>query len=49
MIHDSATKKGAWIEYLWEDPVNKEVLSKSAWVVEHDGYIFGSGIYHPDK
>ena len=49
MVHDTATEKGVWVEYKWEDPANKEILSKSAWIVKHDGYIFGSGIYHPDK
>ncbi len=47
MIHYSATEDGTWVEYLSENPVTKEVLPKSTWLVKYDGYIFGSGIYLP--
>ncbi len=45
MIHQKATKEGVWVEYLWEDPVDKKVHPKNVWVVKHDGYIFGTGSY----
>jgi signal transduction histidine kinase len=48
VIHDLATENGAWVQYTAEDPVNKELLPESAWIKKHDGYIFGSGIFHPN-
>jgi len=48
VIHDSATKEGAWVEYPWMDPVTQKISPKSAWIVEHDGYVFGSGMYSTD-
>ena len=48
VIHNLATEDGAWIQYTAEDPANKELLAESAWIKKHDGYIFGSGIFHPD-
>jgi signal transduction histidine kinase len=48
IIHDSATTEGIWVEYPWMDPVTQKILPKSAWIVEHDGYVFGSGIYSTD-
>jgi len=45
VIHDSATKDGAWVTYFWEDPETQKILPKAAWLVSHDGYVFGSGIY----
>jgi cytochrome c len=38
---------GAWVDYKWVDPVTGEVEPKSSWVVLHDGYVFGAGIYKP--
>ena len=49
VIHDSATKEGVWVEYLWEDPETQKILPKSVWLVIHDGYIFASGIYATDN
>jgi len=40
-----ATEQGAWVDYKWKDPMSGEVLPKSSWLVLHDGFIFGSGIY----
>ena len=42
-----ATEQGAWVDYKWKDPMTGEVLPKSSWLVLHDGFIFGSGIYKP--
>ncbi len=47
-IRNAVTTKGVWVEYTAADPINNKVLPKSSWVVKYDGYIFVSGIYHPD-
>ena len=44
---DRATKRGVWVDYLFEDPLTGEVEPKSSWVVRHDNYIFVCGIYSP--
>ncbi len=44
---DESTATGSWIDYKWHDPASGKVLQKSSWVVRHDGYIFGAGIYKP--
>ena len=49
VIRDSSTEDGKWIEYVAKDPVNKEFLPESVWIKTHDGYIFASGIFHPEK
>jgi signal transduction histidine kinase len=45
---DEATASGTWIDYKWHDPVSATVLPKSSWLVRHDGYVFGAGIYTPE-
>ena len=45
MIHEKATEDGVLVEYLWENPVDQKIYPKTAWVIIHDGYIFGSGSY----
>lgn len=45
MIIDNATPEGAWVEYLREDPLTGEIAPKASWVVRHDNYIFGCGVY----
>ncbi len=47
MFMDEATENGHWVDYKWRDPVTREVLQKSSWVVLHDGFVFGAGIYKP--
>jgi len=47
MFMNDATEEGTWIDYKWHDPVTREDLPKSSWVVRHDGYVFGAGIYKP--
>lgn len=42
---DDTTAAGSWVDYKWKDPASGKVLPKSSWVVRHDGYIFGVGIY----
>ena len=46
-LQDDATEAGAWVDYKWNDPVTREVLPKTSWVVRHDGYVFGVGVYKP--
>ena len=40
-----ATEQGNWINYLWPNPASGEKERKRAWVIRHDGLIFGSGYY----
>ena len=46
MLSD-ASMDGTWVDYKWEDPMTGEIEPKSSWVVLHDGYVFGVGIYKP--
>ncbi len=41
----TASSAGAWVDYKWNNPVTGGIDPKSSWVVLHDGYIFGVGIY----
>lgn len=47
MFMDEATASGHWVNYKWVDPVTRAVHPKTSWVVRHDGYIFGAGVYQP--
>jgi len=42
-----ANESGSWVEYKFRDPITDKMLRKSSWIVLHDGYIFGAGIYAP--
>ena len=44
---EKADESGVWIDYAWRDPLTDKDFQKSSWVVRHDGYIFGCGIYKP--
>jgi len=46
-IIEKADENGTWVDYAWRDPLTETVVQKSSWVVRHDGYIFGCGIYKP--
>ena len=46
-VLDAASAEGGWADYEWSDPATGDVAPKSSWVVLHDGYIFGVGIYKP--
>ena len=48
-ILDAATVDGGWANYERLNPETGEVEPKSSWVVRHDGYIFGVGIYGPRR
>jgi cytochrome c len=40
-----ATPQGAWVDYDRINPQSGKEEPKSSWVVLHDGYIFGCGVY----
>ena len=40
-----ATAEGAWVDYNRVNPQSGKDEPKSSWVVLHDGYIFGCGVY----
>jgi signal transduction histidine kinase len=42
---EKASESGTWVDYKVLDPQSGKVLPKSSWIVLHDGYIFGAGIY----
>lgn len=42
---DESTEAGSWMDYKWQDPVSAEVQAKSSWIVRHQGFVFGVGIY----
>ena len=44
---EKANEQGSWIDYVWRDPLTQKDVQKSSWIVRHDGYIFGCGIYKP--
>jgi cytochrome c len=44
---EKATPDGAWVDYVWRDPISGKDVAKSSWVVAHQGYVFGTGIYKP--
>ncbi len=44
---EKANDHGVWIDYVWRDPLTQKDVQKSSWIVRHDGYIFGCGIYKP--
>lgn len=44
---EQANEQGTWIDYVWRDPLTEKDVPKSSWIVRHDGYIFGCGIYKP--
>ena len=41
----AATEDGRWVDYVFLNPANDNEEQKHAWVVKHDGLIFGSGWY----
>jgi Signal transduction histidine kinase len=42
---EGATPEGAWVNYDRVNPESGKEEPKSSWVVLHDGYIFGCGVY----
>jgi cytochrome c len=45
---ERATPDGVWVDYAWTDPLTGEEVEKTSWVVRHDGYVFGTGVYKPE-
>ncbi len=43
----AAAPDGGWARYRWRNPATGEIEPKASWVVSHDGYVFGVGIYNP--
>ena len=43
----TATADGKWVDYVYLNPADKQHEIKHAWVVRHDGLLFGSGWYEP--
>jgi signal transduction histidine kinase len=46
-IIENASQEGAWVDYVWRDPLTETNVHKTSWIVRHDGYIFGCGVYKP--
>ena len=46
-LFEKATQSGTWVDYVYEDPATGKEEPKSSWVVRHDGYVFGCGVYKP--
>ena len=44
---ENASEAGAWVDYVWRDPLTETDVPKTSWIVRHDGYIFGCGVYKP--
>jgi cytochrome c len=42
---EHATEAGSWMAYKWQDPISNEVQAKSSWIVRHQDFVFGVGIY----
>jgi cytochrome c len=42
---ERATPEGTWLDYVRVNPQSGKDEPKSTWVVLHDGYIFGCGVY----
>ena len=45
ILEDLETEPGVWANYAHTNPVNGEAENKRAWLIMHDGLIFGSGYY----
>ena len=46
-LFDKATQTGTWVDYVYKDPTTGKEEPKSSWVVRHDDYVFGCGVYKP--
>ena len=43
----AATEDGHWVSYVFVNPDTGKEQRKHAWMVLHDGLLFGSGWYEP--
>ena len=48
LLEELETETGAWADYTLANPVTGEVENKRAWLIGHDGLVFGSGYYASD-
>ncbi len=48
LLEAMATESGAWASYKFTNPATGETESKRAWLMMHDGLVFGSGYYSSD-
>ncbi len=44
---EKVDEQGAWFDYVWRDPLTQKDVQKTSWIIRHNGYIFGCGIYKP--
>ncbi len=44
-----ATEEGVWVNHEDVNPATGKVEDKHSWLVEHDGYVFGSGWHHDES
>ena len=44
-IAEKSSGEGVWITYQWRQPTVGKVKRKRSWMVRHNDYIFGAGIY----
>ena len=49
LLENVSAGAGAWASYTHTNPVTGEVQNKRAWLIMHEGLIFGSGYYSPDS
>ena len=47
LMTEQASAEGVWVDYVWLDPITQRQVHKTSWVVRHDGYLFGCGVYKP--
>ena len=47
-ITDAASAEGGWAQFKFTNPVSQQEELKNAWVVLHDGLVFGSGYYQSE-
>ena len=45
----SADENGKWVDYVWESPITGKLHQKHAWIIRHDGLLFGSGWYEEEE
>ena len=48
ILKELKTEPGVWANYAHTNPVTGDMESKRAWLIMHDGLVFGSGYYSSD-
>ena len=49
LLKELETEAGAWVGYKITNPTTGQIEDKRAWIIMHDGLIFGSGYYASDS